>query len=53
MLADVKTLDGTDVAEHLISQGLAREYDGGKREPWDPPAGYVAPTKAKTPRAGR
>lgn len=53
MLADVKTIDGTDVAEHLISQGLAREYHGEKKEPWDPPPGYVAPTKMKSPRSGR
>lgn len=51
MLADVKTLDGTDVAGHLISQGLARAYDGGKREPWDPPEGYVPPAPKK-PRIG-
>lgn len=25
---------GEDVGERLISQGLARPYDGGKRQPW-------------------
>ncbi len=27
-------VDGTDVGRRLISQGLARAYDGGAREPW-------------------
>lgn len=29
-------LDGHDVGEVLISEGLAREYHGGRRQPWCP-----------------
>lgn len=29
-------LDGRDVAAELIAEGLARPYDGGRREPWCP-----------------
>lgn len=27
-------IEGADVGERLISQGLARSYDGGTRQPW-------------------
>lgn len=30
----VMLIDGKDVADILISEGLAREYHGGKREGW-------------------
>lgn len=30
----VVTVDGIDVATVLISEGLARPYDGGRRLPW-------------------
>ncbi len=30
----VVTVDGRDVAAILISEGLARPYDGGRRLPW-------------------
>jgi micrococcal nuclease len=33
VLADVY-VDGQDLATLLIAQGLARPYDGGKRQPW-------------------
>jgi len=26
--------DGVDIGDHLISQGLAKPYDGGVKEPW-------------------
>lgn len=50
MLGDVKTLDGTDVAQNLISKGLARAYDGGTKEDWNPPPGWKAPTPEKKPK---
>lgn len=49
VLADIKTLDGIDLGEHLIAKGLARPYFGEKKEPWNPPAGWKAP--AKTPKS--
>lgn len=37
LLAQVYTRDGKDVADVLISEGLARRYDGkGARQPWCP-----------------
>lgn len=30
------TVDGRDVAALLVTEGLARSYDGGKREGWCP-----------------
>lgn len=51
VLADIKTLDGVDLGEHLISKGLAREYFGEKKEPWNPPPGWKAPAAEKAPRA--
>lgn len=47
MLGDIKTLDGTSVAENLISKGLARPYDGGKKEPWVAPASQ---TRTRAPK---
>lgn len=49
MLADVKTPDGVDAAQNLTGKGLARAYDGGKKEPWTPPPDYKAP-KAQRPQ---
>jgi endonuclease YncB( thermonuclease family) len=46
VLADIKTLDGVDVAENLISKGLARKYDGGTKQPWVAPKGWKAPAPA-------
>ncbi|MBI1362388.1 MAG: hypothetical protein GC134_00195 [Proteobacteria bacterium] len=34
VLADAYTTDGQSLADLLIAAGLARPYDGGKREPW-------------------
>ena len=34
LLGIVVTHDGVDVAEDLIKNGLAREFKGGKRQPW-------------------
>lgn len=34
VLAQVMTEDGRSVAESLIAAGLARRYDGGKRQSW-------------------
>ena len=34
VLADVKTSDGQDPAQNLISKGLAKPYDGGKKSSW-------------------
>jgi micrococcal nuclease len=47
VLADVKTLDGVDVAQNLVNKGLARPYDGGTKQPWVAPKGYKAPAPAK------
>ena len=33
IVADVM-VDGASLGEHLIEAGLARRYDGGKREGW-------------------
>ncbi|MEZ0259533.1 MAG: thermonuclease family protein [Alphaproteobacteria bacterium] len=46
VLADVKTLDGVDVAQNLINKGLARPYDGGTKQPWVAPKGWKAPAPA-------
>lgn len=32
--AEVRLADGTDIATALIRDGLARAYQGGKRQPW-------------------
>lgn len=32
--ARVTLADGTDLAQAMIGTGLARDYDGGKRQPW-------------------
>lgn len=34
VLASVSASDGTDVAQHLIDAGLARDYHGDKRQGW-------------------
>jgi endonuclease YncB( thermonuclease family) len=34
VVADVTTLNGTDVKTAMIASGLARPYDGGSRQPW-------------------
>jgi endonuclease YncB( thermonuclease family) len=36
VVARVLTADGTDVAQTLLSEKLARAYDGGRRAPWCP-----------------
>jgi len=36
VVADVKLEDGDSLADKIISQGLGREYHGGKREGWCP-----------------
>jgi len=36
VVADVKLEGGNNLAEKIISQGLGREYHGGKREGWCP-----------------
>lgn len=50
VLADVKTMDGVDIGQNLINQGLARPYFGEKKEPWTAPPGWKAPDAAKKPR---
>ena len=34
ILANIKTLDGVNINNHLIEKGYARTYNGGKREGW-------------------
>ncbi len=34
VLARVEAADGTDLGAALLAAGLARPYDGGRREPW-------------------
>lgn len=34
LLADIKTADGTDAAQHMIAQGLAVSYGGGTKASW-------------------
>lgn len=34
MVAGMRTLDGRDVAQNLITQGLANPYDGGTKQSW-------------------
>jgi micrococcal nuclease len=34
VVANVHTQEGTDIAQALISEGLARAYDGGTRQGW-------------------
>jgi endonuclease YncB( thermonuclease family) len=34
VLARVETLDGTDLGQGLVTAGLARPYDGRRRESW-------------------
>lgn len=34
VLARVRTVDGTDIAEHMLQKGLARPYHGKKRQGW-------------------
>ena len=36
VVARVLTADGTEVAQTLLSEKLARAYDGGRRAPWCP-----------------
>ena len=36
VVARVLTADGTDVAQTLLREKLARSYDGGRRAPWCP-----------------
>jgi len=36
VLANVGAANGADIGAVLILEGLARKYDGGKREPWCP-----------------
>jgi endonuclease YncB( thermonuclease family) len=53
VLADIKTLDGIDVGQNLIGQGLARPYFGEKKEPWNPPPGWKAPAPEKAKKPSR
>ncbi len=34
VLAKIRTMDGTDIGEHMIKKGLARPYHGKKRTGW-------------------
>jgi len=34
VLADVHTAQGVDVGAYMLGSGHAREYHGGKRQPW-------------------
>jgi len=34
VLGDIVTADGINIAEHMISKGLARSYNGEKRKGW-------------------
>lgn len=36
MLGDIRTQDGVDAAGNLVTQGLARPYDGGTKQSWCP-----------------
>jgi len=39
VLARVETADGRDLGAALVQRGLARRYDGGRREGWCPAVG--------------
>lgn len=34
VLAEVKTVDGTDLVQHMLDKRLARPYQGQKRQGW-------------------
>lgn len=34
VIAEVATAEGGDVGAALVAEGLARPYDGGRRQPW-------------------
>lgn len=36
VLARLETEDGVDLASHLLERGLARDYQGGRRQSWCP-----------------
>ena len=38
VLGDVRTVEGTSAAQHLITLGLARPYNGGSKSSWCQPA---------------